>query len=283
MNPTQADSLKVSVIICTKNVEENIRETLDTVFLNNPLEVILVDGKSTDSTLQIAEEYDDIQIYSDEGLGLSFARRIGVEKAEGKYILYVGPDNSLPKDFINRLVRAFESSDYSAASVTTKVKDPLNYWDRGLDVHRNLLLGKPGYIKVAGTPSIYIKELLLKYNFPKENIGPNDDTLVAKKLIESGYKIGLLPIPVFDKNGSTMISTWKRFRWYGEGDYYFYKKCYSKWTIWRRVQSLIHPLRQAIKHSSMIIFSSKFLYIFWLFFVTVARYNGWVKTYLKMK
>ena len=54
-------SPKVSIIVATRNNEQTINECLSAIFeLNYPkdfLEVIVVDGCSTDRTLEIAEKY----------------------------------------------------------------------------------------------------------------------------------------------------------------------------------------------------------------------------------
>ncbi len=45
----------VSVQICTLNEEGNIGECLETVVANDPEEIVVIDGGSTDRTVEIAE------------------------------------------------------------------------------------------------------------------------------------------------------------------------------------------------------------------------------------
>ena len=182
-NLLKTSSLQVSVIICAKNSASFISKVIDSIQLNKPGEIIVVDGLSTDQTINIARD-KGCKILSDKGKGLSYARNIGSREAKGNYVLYVGPDNILPSNFINDLLNLFAESKYVAASVRTRVKDPLNFWDKGFDLRWQFLNLKLGEIKVAGTPSIYRNSVLKKINFSKENIIACDDTYLADKLIK---------------------------------------------------------------------------------------------------
>ena len=54
-------SAKVSVILAVYNVEKYIRQTLDSVINQTfkDIEIIIVDNKSTDKTLDIVNEYNN--------------------------------------------------------------------------------------------------------------------------------------------------------------------------------------------------------------------------------
>ena len=58
--------LPISVIVPAKNAESTIEECLISVQRNNPAEIIVVDGNSSDRTVEIARRYTE-EIYSDEG------------------------------------------------------------------------------------------------------------------------------------------------------------------------------------------------------------------------
>ena len=272
------NSFEVSVVICAKNSAIFISKVIDSIKLNKPGEIIVVDGLSTDETVNIAES-KGCKVLSDKGKGLSFARNLGSQEAKGNYVLYVGPDNILPANFINELLHFFVGSKYAAASVRTRIKDPVNFWDIGLDLRWQFLFLKLGEIKVAGTPSIYRKSVLEKINFSNSDIESSDDTYLAEKLLKAGFKIGLLPVLVYDKNGHNYKSTWSRFRWYGEGDYAFFKKMQKEWNLKRKIKSLLHPLNQTIKFSILCIKKGKYLYVFWFIYIFFARVWGWLRKY----
>ena len=67
------DNLPISVIIVARNSERTIEECMNSVQRNNPAEIIVVDGNSTDSTIEIAKRYTK-RVYSDKGRGLGYER-----------------------------------------------------------------------------------------------------------------------------------------------------------------------------------------------------------------
>ena len=282
-NQNSKASQQVSVIICVRNGEAILADCLASTLKNSPHEIIVVDGKSTDRTIEIAESFPGVRVISDEGKGLAYARRVGVQNAIGRYVLFVGPDNIMDDNFIENFVHLKQEWGFQAASVQTKVFEPKTYWDKGLDFRWSCLMGTPGPLKVVGTPSLYDADLFHEVQFSQQNMGPNDDTDVADQLRSKGYKLGLVPLVVYDQNGWTAMTTWNRFKWYGTGDFYYYKKNKSNWTIWRRMISLSHPLRQTVSYLVIAIKRLNFSVMVWLLFVMAARYFGWIDLSLKSK
>ena len=269
---------KVSVVICTKNVENIIYDCVKCVIKNNPKEIIVVDGCSTDETVKKIDQLD-IKILSDKSKGLSFARRIGSENATGDYVLFIGPDNLIEDNFIHSYVDQLEKNNYDAATTHTRVFKPVNFWDFGLDERWKNLTGKTGKRDVIGTPGLYRKKCFTKVQFSKRDMGPCDDTLFCQRLNKEGFKIGLVPIIIYDQNNSSFSSTWNRFKWYGTGDYQFYNYNKINWDLRRRISSLLHPFFQTLKYSLISLKSFKLKCILWNFITMLARYYGWLETF----
>lgn len=104
-------SVTLSVVVCTKNSEATLKQCLDSIFKSSihPFEVIIVDGMSTDKTIEVAKQYP-VKIYYDHGGGIGYARRIGVEKAEGDYIAMIDSDSWIPPRWFERMLKAFEKN-----------------------------------------------------------------------------------------------------------------------------------------------------------------------------
>ena len=98
----------VSVIVSTKNEERNISACLESVVQQStpPLEIIVVDNFSEDKTTEIAQEYG-AKIFQ-QGPERSAQRNYGVEKAQGKYILYLDADMRLSPKVIEECVNCCE-------------------------------------------------------------------------------------------------------------------------------------------------------------------------------
>lgn len=103
----------VSVIITTKNEEKNIENCLKSIknqsYLQDLLEIIVVDNNSTDKTKEIARKYTD-KIFN-EGPERSAQRNFGVEKSNGEYFLYLDADMILSKDAIKDCIEKVKSDD----------------------------------------------------------------------------------------------------------------------------------------------------------------------------
>lgn len=113
---------KVSVILAVYNVEKYIRKTLDSVVNQTfkELEIIVVDNKSEDKTLEIVQEYANkdkrIVIYKNTcNLKQGIARNFGVEMARGDYIFFLDGDDYIELYAIEKL---YEKITKTCADIT---------------------------------------------------------------------------------------------------------------------------------------------------------------------
>ncbi len=92
--------MDISVVIPAYNEQEVITSTLDEVktFLQqnfSDFEILVVDDKSTDSTLNILKQREDIRLVRNlrnHGKGYSVAK--GIKKAKGDLMIFMDADNS---------------------------------------------------------------------------------------------------------------------------------------------------------------------------------------------
>ena len=77
-------------------------------------EVIIVDGYSTDDTVEIAKRYGCKIVYENAGT-IGGARNIGVENSTGKYIAFTDSDCIVDKNWLKNLIGQF--TDEKIASV----------------------------------------------------------------------------------------------------------------------------------------------------------------------
>lgn len=103
-------STRISLIIPVYNVEPYLQECLDSVIRQtlSDIEIICVNDKSTDRSLDIlqksARQDQRIRIINNpENMGLSAARNIGLENANGKYIYFLDSDDMITDNAMERL------------------------------------------------------------------------------------------------------------------------------------------------------------------------------------
>lgn len=144
---------KISVIIPSFNKKEFVSKTIDSIIAQNypNLEIIIMDGGSTDGTLKIIEEYSEkyseiIKYQSKKDKGQWDAINKGFRLAKGKILTYINADDEyLPGAFLE-VSRMYKSNI-----------DAL--WFAG----RGRVINKEG-LRIAKWSTFY-KNLLLLLNF----------------------------------------------------------------------------------------------------------------------
>lgn len=95
-----------SIIIATYNCGSKIENTLQSIFSQNKdlFELIILDGASTDGTLQYIGKYaDDLILISEKDDGIYSAFNKGIELATGKYIYFIGAGDCLKAGILDRV------------------------------------------------------------------------------------------------------------------------------------------------------------------------------------
>ena len=114
--------MKVSVIIPVFNVEEYIRDCLDSVTRQSlrELEIICINDAGTDGSWDIVKEYAGADsrirmIENPTNLGLASTRNKGIEAATGEYIYFLDSDDMIRQDALSRLYEASELEQLDVA------------------------------------------------------------------------------------------------------------------------------------------------------------------------
>lgn len=97
--------IRISIVTITYNAARTLQRTLDSVRRQSYpcIEHLLIDGASTDDTLQIADRYradspHEVSIQSEPDGGLYDAMNKGLRKATGDYIVFLNAGDSLYAD-----------------------------------------------------------------------------------------------------------------------------------------------------------------------------------------
>jgi glycosyltransferase involved in cell wall biosynthesis len=96
----------VDVVLLTKNSERMLKECLESVYRNVPVEqLIVVDGYSKDNTVAILndfnEKYHNVKIIFDRGTRAT-ARQKGINKASTSWFMFVDSDVVLCNDWFKK-------------------------------------------------------------------------------------------------------------------------------------------------------------------------------------
>lgn len=125
---------KISIVTPTLNQGIFIEETIRSILLQNypNLEFIVIDGRSTDETIEILNKYNHWIDYweSEEDRGQTHAINKGFHKATGTYINWINSDDILAKNGLLNLLKNIQK-----------------YPDAGLVHGQSLVISENGNIK----------------------------------------------------------------------------------------------------------------------------------------
>ena len=120
----------VSVIIPVYNEEEALPDVLDHLkkLYPKPLEILVVDGMSTDTTLEKAVACDVRALQCGER-GRATQMHFGAMQARGEYLCFLHADTYVPQDLIAVVQRVLRDDRIALAAFVSLMKgDKVRYW-----------------------------------------------------------------------------------------------------------------------------------------------------------
>ncbi len=171
--------MKLSVIVPCYNVAPWVGRCLLSITNQSltDLEIICIDDKSTDNTLEILKmcAKNDLRIRileNDENKGVGYTRNRGIDAATGEFVGFVDPDDWIDSDFYEKLVKTAEKT------LTPVVCG---------DVIEHPIVGKPKELKRPikknhyhfsyHYTAIYLRDFLNRYNLHYPNLCIGEDSV----------------------------------------------------------------------------------------------------------
>lgn len=118
--PTENSNKIISIITVTLNCVDTIHCTIESVLnqLTNQVEYIIIDGGSTDGTIDVIKKYSDRISYwsSEPDDGIYDAWNKGLAASSGKYICFVGADDNLSSDMVEKCLSHLATNDFDYIS-----------------------------------------------------------------------------------------------------------------------------------------------------------------------
>ena len=115
----------ISVVLPTLNEAGTIQEAIDTIdkHVSFPKEIIIVDGNSTDGTLEIVKDTNRCRLIIEPRRGYGLALRTGMKAARGNVVIMVDADGTYEFKHIDRLVNRLLEKDADMV-LATRMYDP---------------------------------------------------------------------------------------------------------------------------------------------------------------
>lgn len=203
---------KISVVMAVYNSEKYVAEAIDSVInqslnFKKNIQLILVNDKSTDGSLEILERYqkeypDNIVVVTNEkNRGPAFTRNQGLKHVRAKYVNFLDSDDYISRDAFKSAYRFLEK--YYEVNI---VSIPIHYFGVKRGPH-NLnfkfekdqivnMITDPQYIQLSGASSFFRFDKLRKYHF-NENLRVSEDPLLINQMLLENPLVGYLSRPKY--------------------------------------------------------------------------------------
>ena len=194
----------ISIVVITRNEQDHIGKCLSSIATAKArldCEVILVDGRSTDRTVDIARDsgvVDSIaHIRTSTFFSAALGRHIGGKLAQGETVLFLDGDMEVFATTLEECLKILDESDGSVAGITGERTDLL-YAGGEVAATRPGCLGisSVGSIREFGGAVILKRDALLRaggYN-PAVTAGEEEDLYI--RLLEDGGSVLGVPVPL---------------------------------------------------------------------------------------
>jgi len=178
--------LDVSVVVPVRNAEAMLDDCLRSIVEQEPREIIVVDGCSTDSTVEIARRHG-ARVLSDEGEGLPVARLKGTQEAGSEVVALVDADVVLPAGSLGALLDEFRRGRFVGLQAGLHSVSGSEYWGRALAHHHRTGRSRNWFGLVA---TIFDRVALLEHGFD-ERFMSGEDIELRWRLERTGAKVGV--------------------------------------------------------------------------------------------
>ncbi len=274
----------VTVIVPVHNGEQTIQPLLESLqklnYDRNKVEVIVVDGNSTDKTQEIVKKYP-VKLVIEEKKGLNLARNIGIKFSNGEIIAFTDSDCIVPPNWITKIVENFKDPKVSCVGGSAKAleRDFISqYADNSIvrlmpffTKREELEKVKPFFRHPAGCNMAFRRKVAEEVGFFDENIQYGfDEVEFADRICKAGYKMVLDPdVFVWHKHRSTLKEFLRQNFQYGKGSGLVFKKnrlkdAVSKWSFLSIIGFISWLL--IVGSLTFLTFTSTSSLFFWLLF-----------------
>jgi glycosyltransferase involved in cell wall biosynthesis len=176
----------VTVVVPARNAAGLLPACLASINDAGPADLVVVDGRSTDNTAEIARRYG-ATVLDDGGAGLPVARAMGAEHARTPLVALIDADVVLPPGSLQALLREYETGRYAALQAGLLSTAGPGYWGQALAHHHRSGRSCRWFGLVA---TLFDRAILLAEGFD-EQFRSGEDIELRWRLRSAGYRVGV--------------------------------------------------------------------------------------------
>lgn len=199
----------VSFIVVAYNEEQTLKEVFNNIknqdYPHNLIEIILVDGMSTDKTRKIMMDFKKqesdflrIVIKDNPKKTLPCGWNIALKESTGDIIIRIDAHSTIPKDFISKNVECIKSGEKICGGYRPNIIDEETPWKKTLLLAETSMFGSSiapyrrnrgkSYVKSV-FHGAYSREVFEKVGYYNELLARTEDNDMHYRMRNAGYKI----------------------------------------------------------------------------------------------
>jgi glycosyltransferase involved in cell wall biosynthesis len=284
-------NIMVTIGLCVKNSENTMSECVRTIigqeYPREQVQLIIVDGCSTDKTMTIAKDETAgidlrVEIYSDNGKGLGFARQMVVANCIGKYLIFVDGDVSLSSNFVSEQVKFMETKPKQAVAFAKPMSKPM--FQGTLVSNITALFNYADECSRGSTATIFRTEAVRQVGgFDIKITGAAEDIDLVERISAKGWLVSPNENARFShKFRESLGEFWREQTWFGYGSHYFNHKNRPNRPAWRNLPFgyFFFTLRIAFKAYKVSSRKISFLIPWQMMIGNISWWFGFVKAHI---
>lgn len=201
----------VSIVISTKNEEENIENVLKSLKKQTykNIEVIVVDNNSTDKTKEIAKIYTD-KVFN-KGPERSWQRNFGLERAKGDFVLILDADMILTERVIEEAIELISKDSKMGGIIIPEISIGQSFWAQCKALEKSFYINSN--IEAA---RFYKKKILKELSGFDVDLVSGEDWDLSQR-VGDRYELGRIKSLIYHNEGRlSLFETIKTKFYYGQ-------------------------------------------------------------------
>lgn len=186
----------VSVVIPCYNYGDYVAEAIESALNQTqaPLEIIVINDGSTDNSLDVIKKYKDkVQIIDHENQGIIRTKNIGIEKAQGEWIIFLDADDKLEPTYIEETLR------YARANNKDVVYTDMQYFGSKKKIFEARPYSRGSLLNgnYINNSALHRRSFLQRVGGYKQEMKDGyEDWEINISVAEKGAKFGYIPKPL---------------------------------------------------------------------------------------
>ena len=276
------NKIDISIIVPIYNSEKYLKKCLHSLInqTKSELEFILVNDGSFDNSEKIIKSYQDsrIKYYKNKNQGIGKTRNFGINKASGKYLMFIDSDDYIEKDTCEILYKKAQEDnlDLVVCDFYREYENGKLITEKLEDFTNTTLKQTPKLINIVNMSpwnKLYKTELIKKNNIKFNEKLKYEDTPFVFETLDKANKIGKInqslnhyvihnnsETTIRDKRIFDILQIIKIIREYSKEKKYLMEEL-NKWTVRNITNYTIQQRNQVDKKLGMKFIDEAFSYL----------------------